>query len=308
MADPSRRSIYAALVGNVAVAAIKLGAYLISGSASMLVEAFHSVIDTANQGLLLFGTHLSERPADQKHPFGYGMDSFFWTFVVGMLIFVAGGVASVYEGIEKLRHSQPLHHGRLVLIVLALSLIFETLSFFASWREYERGRPKLAPRRHRRINLARIIRFSPDPAVFEVLAEGIASQLGLILAGAGVICTAFLGWPSGDGVAALAIGVLLTILAGVVLRESKSLLTGEAVSPDILNGVRDILASDPRVAQVGELLTMYLGPDEILLAATIHFNQDLSRGQIREATDEILRRLQESEPRVLRLFLRAAGN
>ena len=118
MADPSRRSIYAALAGNVAVAAIKLAAYAISGSASLLVETIHSVIDTANQGLLLLGARLSERPADRQHPFGYGMDSFFWTFIVGMLIFVAGGVASIYEGVEKLRHPQPLDHVPLTMLVL----------------------------------------------------------------------------------------------------------------------------------------------------------------------------------------------
>jgi cation diffusion facilitator family transporter len=308
MADPSQRSIYAALAGNIAVAAVKLGAYFFSGSAAMLVEAFHSFIDTVNQGFLLLGMRLSARPADEKHPFGYGMEVFFWTFVVGMLIFAAGGVVSVYEGIEKLRHPEPLDHVPLTLIVLVVSFLFETLSFLASWRESERGRPKLSRRRNRRVTLAQFIHFSPDPAVFEVLAEGIAALLGLILAAAGVIGTTIFGWAWSDGAAAVAIGALLIALAGVVLVESKSLLTGEAVSPTILEGVREILAADRRVAQVGELLSMYLGPDEILLAATLHFKQDLSGREIRQASDEILNHLQEVEPRVLRIFLHAAGD
>jgi cation diffusion facilitator family transporter len=308
MADPSQRSIYAALAGNIAVAAVKLGAYFFSGSAAMLVEAFHSFIDTVNQGFLLLGMRLSARPADEKHPFGYGMEVFFWNFVVGMLIFAAGGVVSVYEGIEKLRHPEPLDHVPLTLIVLVVSFLFETLSFLASWRESERGRPKLSRRRNRRVTLAQFIHFSPDPAVFEVLAEGIAALLGLILAAAGVIGTTIFGWAWSDGAAAVAIGALLIALAGVVLVESKSLLTGEAVSPVILEGVREILAADRRVAQVGELLSMYLGPDEILLAVTLHFKQDLSGQEMRQASDEILNHLKEVEPRVLRIFLHAAGD
>lgn len=306
--DTSKRSIYAALIGNVAVAAIKLGAFFISGSASMLVEAFHSIIDTVNQGLLLLGLRLSGRPPDRQHPFGYGMDSFFWTFVVGMLIFSAGGVASIYEGIEKLRHPEHLNHLTLTLFVLGLSFVFETISFIASWRESERGRPHLSRRRNRRVTLAQFIHFSPDPGVFEVLAEGIASLIGLILAVFGVIGSAVLGWPWADGAAAIAIGVLLVALAGIVLAESKSLLTGEAVSEVILDGVRDILAADPRVSKVGELLSMYLGPEEILLAAKIDFNEGISGQKIGEASDAILARLREVEPRITRLFLRADGN
>lgn len=308
MADPSRRSIYAALAGNVAVAALKLGAYVVSGSASMLVEAFHSVVDTVNSGLLLLGMRLSTRPADAQHPFGYGMDSFFWTFVVGMLIFVAGGVASVYEGIEKLRHPQPLDHVPLTLAVLVLSFGFEALSFLASWRESERGRPILSRRKYRRVTLAQFIHLSPNPGVYEVLAEGIASLLGLILAAAGVIGTAIFGWRWGDGAAAVAIGILLIALAGVVLAESKSLLTGEAVSPVILEGVREALAADPRIVRIKALLSMYLGPDEILLAATLEFEHGTTAHQVREISDRAMARLRQVEPRVTRLFLRADGD
>jgi cation diffusion facilitator family transporter len=307
VADPSRRSILAALAGNVAVAAIKLVAFVISGSTSMLVEAFHSIIDTANSGLLLLGMHLSKRPPDEKHPFGYGMDSFFWTFVVGMLIFAAGGVASVYEGVQNLRHPEPIGHLSLNLVVLALSFLFETLSFLASWRESERGRPQLSRRRYRRVTLAQFIHFSPDPGVFEVLAEGIASLLGLVLASLGVVGAAVFGWAWADGVAALAIGVLLIVLAGIVLHESKSLLTGEAVSQVILDGLREVLTSDGRVTKVDEILSMYLGPDEILLAATLEFQEGVSAREVSDISDDVVLKLREIEPRVTRLFLRADG-
>jgi cation diffusion facilitator family transporter len=308
MADPSRRSIYAALAGNIAVAAIKLGAYFFGGSASMLVEAFHSIIDTLNSGLLLLGMRLSARPPDRWHPFGYGMESFFWTLIVGMLIFVAGGVASLYEGIGKLRHPQPLTHLPLNLIVLALAFVFETLSFLASWRESERGRPKLSRRRNRRVTLVQFIHSSPNPGVYEVLAEGIAELLGLILAAAGVIGTAIFGWAWSDGVAAIAIGILLIALAGIVLAESKSLLTGEAVSPVILDAVREILRADPCIARIKELLSMYFGPNEILLAATVEFKEGTTTRQVEEIGDRIIARLRQDEPRITRLFLRTDGH
>lgn len=307
MASPSKRSIYAALIGNVAVAAVKLVAFIISGSAAMLVEAIHSVIDTVNQGLLLLGMRLSARPADDQHPFGYGMDTFFWTFVVGMLIFVAGGVASIYEGVEKLRHPEAIDHLPLTLGVLAVSFIFEAVSFIASWRESEKGRPELSRRRYRKVSLFQFIHFSPDPGVFEVLAEGIASLLGLILAAGGVIGSAVFGWVWADGAAAMSIGALLVALAGIVLVESKSLLTGEAVSPPILDGLREIICADPGVAKLDKILSMYLGPDEILLAATLDFPEGTTARQVRETSDRILTKLQKVEPRVARLFLRADG-
>jgi cation diffusion facilitator family transporter len=251
---------------------------------------------------------LSSRPADEQHPFGYGMDSFFWTFLVGMLIFSAGGLASIYEGVEKLRHPQALTHLTLTLAVLALSFLFETLSFLVSWRESERGRPQLSRRRYRRATLAQFIHFSPDPGVYEVLAEGIASLLGLVLATAGVLGTAIFGWAWADGAAAIAIGVLLVGLGGIVLAESKSLLTGEGVSPTILDGVREILKADPRVLGIKELLSMYLGPDEIFLAATLNFQAGIKAREVREISDAILARLKQIEPRVSRLFLRADGD
>lgn len=307
MASPFKRSIYASLAGDIAVAAVKLGAFFISGSTSMLVEAFHSVVDSVNSSLLLLGMRLSARKPDDLHPFGYGMDSFFWTFVVGMLIFTVGGVASVYEGIEKLRHPQPLDHVPLILAVLVLSFIFEAFAFVISWRESEHGRPELSRRRDRRVSLVQFIHFSPQPGVFEVLAEGIASLLGLILAAIGVIGTAIFGWTWADGAAAVAIGILLVVLAGVILAESKSLLTGEAVPPVILDGVRDILAADPRVAKIDELLSMYLGPDEILLAATLDFKDGTKAHEVREVSDCVLARLRKVEPRITKLFLRADG-
>src|SRR6266702_598870 len=202
MATPSKTSIYAALAGNVGVGAIKLLAFALSGSSSMLVEAIHSGIDTLNQGLLLFGIRRGARPPDARHPFGYGMEAYFWTFVVALLIFAAGGGVSIYEGVQKFNHPLPVEHVPLTIGVLAVCMLFEIASLVVSIRAAERGRSALSRRRVRRPSLAQWIHFSPDPSVFEVLAEDAAAILGLILAFLGVIGSAWLGWLQADGAAA----------------------------------------------------------------------------------------------------------
>jgi cation diffusion facilitator family transporter len=304
MATPSKTSIYAALAGNVAVGGIKLLAYAFSGSSSMLVEAIHSAIDTLNQGLLLFGLNRGARPPDERHPFGYGLEAYFWTFVVALLIFLAGGVAAIYEGVEKLLHPAPVEHVALTIAVLALCMVFEIVSLVVSLRAAERGRSGSSRRRVPRPSLAQWIHFSPDPGVFEVLAEDAASILGLVFAFLGVIGTAWFGWPLADGVAAVAIGILLVLLAGIVVVETHSLLTGEAALPSTVDAARQILGSDPRVDSVCEVLSMQLGPDEILMAATLDFQDDLTGPQLEEASDQLTEKLLAADPRITRLFLR----
>jgi cation diffusion facilitator family transporter len=304
MATPSKTSIYAALAGNVAVGGVKLMAYAFSGSSSMLVEAIHSAIDTLNQGLLLFGLKRGARPPDDRHPFGYGLEAYFWTFVVALLIFLAGGLASIYEGVQKLLHPAPIEHVPLTIAVLAVCMVFEIVSLVVSLRQAERGRPGSSRKRVPRPSLAQWIHFSPDPGVFEVLAEDAASILGLVFAFLGVVGTAWFGWPLADGVAAVAIGLLLVLLAGIVVVETHSLLTGEAALPSTVNAAREILDSDPRVDSVCEVLSMQLGPDEILMAATLDFQDNLTGPQLEEASDQLTEKLLAADPRITRLFLR----
>jgi cation diffusion facilitator family transporter len=304
MPSPSKKSIYAALAGNVAVGAVKLAAFFASGSSAMLVEAIHSLIDTLNQVLLLFGLYRGARPADARHPFGYGLEAYFWTFVVALLILSAGGLASINTGIQRLLHPGPVENVALTLAVIALCMVLEILSFAVSLREAERGRPAVARRRVPKVSLLQSIHFSSDPAVFEVLAEDAASILGLVIAAFGVAGTAWLGWPEADGIAAIAIGVLLIALAGVVIVETQSLLTAEAALPSIVDEARSILGKDERVSTVCEVLSMHLGPQEILMAATVDFRNDLTGPQLEEAVDELTARLQSADPRITRLFIR----
>jgi cation diffusion facilitator family transporter len=304
MASPSRVSILAALAGNVAVGMVKLLAFLLGGSSAMLVEAIHSAVDTLNQGLLLFGMRRSALPADETHPFGYGLEAYFWTFVVGLLIFAAGGVASIYQGIQTVRHPGPVEHLPLSLAVLALCMVFEIASLVVSFRAMQNNRPLLFRRLNARISIARAIHLSPDPGIFEVLAEDVASIIGLIIAFFGVVGAAWFGWSHADGVAAIAIGVLLVLLAGVVVAETHSLLTGEGASKTIIDGLREIMEADTRVESVCEILTMFLGPNVLLLAATLAFRDGLSGTDITAASDEICAKLRAADKRVTQLFLR----
>jgi cation diffusion facilitator family transporter len=304
MSVPSRTSIYAALVGNVAVGVVKLLAYFLSGSSSMLVESIHSAIDTLNQGLLLLGQRLGARPPDDRHPFGYGLEAYFWTFVVALLIFTVGGVASIYEGAQKLLHPTPLEHVPLTLGVLAICMVFEIASLAVSLRAAEDGRSGPSRKRVPKPSLAQFIHFSPDPGVFEVLAEDAASILGLLIAFFGVAGSVWFGWPWADGAAAVAIGLLLVVLAGVVVAETRSLLTGEAALPSTVEAARLIFEEDPSVDTVCEVLSMQLGPDEILMAATLDFNDNMSTPQLEEAADDLTKKLKAADPRITRVFLR----
>lgn len=225
--------------------------------------------------------------------------------MVGLLIFVAGGVASVWEGIAKLRHPDPITHVPLSLLVLALCLVFEIASLAVSLRQSDRNRSSLFRKRQRgRLTIAQAIHFSPDPGIFEVLAEGIAAIIGLLLAFAGIAGSVWLGWKYADGAAAIAIGLLLMALAAIVVAETHSLLTGEAAAEPVLAGLREIMEADPRVASVCEILTMFLGPEVLLVAATLNFHRGLSGSDLEVASDEICAKLRSADHRITQLFLR----
>jgi cation diffusion facilitator family transporter len=270
----------------------------------MLVESIHSAIDTLNQCLLLFGLKHGAKTPDSRHPFGYGLEAYFWTFIVALLIFAAGGVTSIFEGVHKLRHPTPVEHLPLTLAVLGICMIVEIVSIVVSLRQAEVGRTPLSRQRFPKPSLAQLIHFSPDPGVFEVLAEDAASILGLVLAFLGVVGSAWFGWAWADGAAAVAIGLLLVLLAGIVVVETHSLMTGEAALPSVVDAARNILDSDPRVDVVCEILSMQLGPNEILMAATLDFKDELTSHELEDTSDQLTERVLSEDPRITRLFLR----
>ncbi|WP_431268745.1 cation diffusion facilitator family transporter [Dankookia sp. P2] len=241
----------------------------------MLSEAIHSAVDTGNQGLLLLGLRRAARPPTARHPFGHGMELYFWAFVVALLIFALGGAFSVYEGWRKIADPHPVEGAWINFAVLGAAVVFEGLSFRVAYREFRRthlGEPFWAA-----------IRRSKDPGVFAVLLEDSAALAGLLVALVGLGLAEWLDLPVLDGVASIGIGLLLVATAAFLANETRSLLTGEAASPRLVESIREMLLADARVAAVEELLSMHLGPAEVLVAVTIDFRDDLPGGAVEQA-------------------------
>ncbi|MGE0225853.1 MAG: cation diffusion facilitator family transporter [Acetobacteraceae bacterium] len=292
----SKLVIYAALGGNLAIAATKFAAALWTGSSAMLSEAIHSTVDTGNQGLLLYGVRRAAMPPDERHPFGHGMELYFWAFVVSLLVFSLGGAFSLYEGWHRIANPEPVGTVWVNFAVLGASALFEGISFRFAWKEFRRSRGDE--------NLLSGIHRSKDPSVFSVLLEDGAALIGLSFAAIGLGLAVWLDMPALDGAASIAIGALLVLTATFMAYETRSLLTGESASPRVLRHVRSLLENDPRVASVKELLSMHLGPSEILLAITIDFRDNLSGDEVEQAALDLTHRVECDHPEVTRLFLR----
>ncbi|WP_296599889.1 cation diffusion facilitator family transporter [Phenylobacterium sp.] len=297
MAGDSKLAIYAAAGGNLAIAVSKFAAFLFTGSSAMLTEAVHSLVDTGNQGLLLLGLKRASRPPDPGHPFGHGMELYFWSFVVALLVFALGGAFSIYEGILRATHPGPMVSPWINFLVLGLAIGFEGGSFLVAFREHRR-------RHGGRGRFLKSIKASKDPSLFAVLLEDAGALIGLLMALAGVAASSLLGLHWADGVASIGIGLLLTTIAVFMANETRSLLTGEAAAPEIVRDVRAILEADPRVVQVIEVLSLHLGPEEILVGVTIDFDDDLPGGGVEVAASELSDRIQQTQPAITRLFLR----
>ena len=304
MADGSTISVIGALAGNLAVAAVKFVAYLVSGSSAMLTEAIHSTVDTVNQVLLLFGLHQSRKPPDPNHPFGHGLELYFWTFVVSLMIFAIGGALGIYEGLHKFAHPTRVTHAWLNLGVIAVSAVIETASLVVSLRAARQSQSPLLRRIVPTLNFMQLMHESKDPGIYEVLAENAAAVLGLVFATLGVIGSAWFNWPHADAIASLAIGALLVAVAGYLASETRSLMTGETASEPVLAEIHRILGSDHRVSEVCEIQSMHLGPQDILVAATLDFRDDLTAVQLEQAADELTGQLRKAEPRITRVFIR----
>lgn len=266
--EESTKVVYAALAGNVLVALAKFGAALLSGSSAMLTEAIHSSADSANQLILLLGNKRSRVQSDESHPFGYGMEIYFWTFVVAVMVLIAGGVASIYEGIARLRDLQPIERPLLSLGVLAASALFEGSSLAVGYRAFKRivrgrkvdGQP---------VSMWRFIEISKDPNLYETLLEDSAALIGIGIAIVGVVASAYFKLLVADGIASIAIGVLLVIDSAIIARATRSLIAGESAARPVVDGIHDLLSTHAPHLQVSSVATLQLGPKTILVAFTI---------------------------------------
>ncbi|MGZ4608932.1 MAG: cation diffusion facilitator family transporter [Actinomycetes bacterium] len=297
MASESKRTVLVALAANLLIALAKLVGGLVSGSSSMLAEAAHSVADTINQLFLLASLKVAARPADPEHPFGYGKARFFWSLLAAVGIFVAGAVFSIYEGVHTLLNPSSEQGGLLPYVVLGVAFLAEGSSFLRALQQVRREAQEAAR------PLLRYLRESKDPTVKTVLAEDSAAVLGLLLAAVGIGLHRLTGQSWWDGAAAIAIGLLLAVVALLLGRENGALLIGEGADPELVVDWYDALRDADEVEEVVEMLTMYLGPDSVLLAARLDFRDDLRASQVEDFASRMEGQLGRRWPQVQQVFL-----
>lgn len=290
--------VLAALIGNGLIATTKFIAANITGSSAMLSEAIHSVVDTGNQGLLLWGMKRAAKPADEQHPFGYGMELYFWAFVVAILVFAIGAGVSLYEGFHKLRAPTPIHQPLVNYIVLSVAMVFEGAAWSVAFREFRRSKGDS-------LGYLKAVQLSKDPTVFTVLFEDSAAMLGLMAALAGVALTQILGDPTYDALASLLIGVILSGTAMVLAYESKGLLIGEAASREVRDGIRRIITQERNIININEVLTMHLGPQDVLLTISLDFSDSLSSSEVEDLISRLETKIKGKYPEIARIFIEA---
>lgn len=293
----SRKVILAALVGNGLIAITKFVATGITGSSAMLSEAVHSVVDSGNQMLLLYGLKRADKPADAKHPFGYSMELYFWTFVVAILLFALGAGISLYEGISKLYNPVAIHKPFVNYIVLTFAMLFEGAAWWVAFGEFRKTKGALS--------YFKAIQRSKDPAIFTVLFEDSAAILGLIAAFIGVGLTQITGNPTFDAIASIIIGIILTCTAAVLANESKGLLIGEAARPAIIGSIRKIVNGHAGIISINELLTMHFGPHDILLNLSLDFVDGISASEVESLISIMEAEIKSAYPEVKRVFIEA---
>jgi len=291
----SKTAIVAALAANLGIALIKFAAAWFTGSSAMLSEAIHSLVDTANEWLLLLGLRKSQVPATAHRPFGHGRELYFWAFMVAVFIFIIGGGLSLYDGIEHVRHPAPLGSPTWNYVVLAVAFCFDGASFLVARRTFNaqrRGRPFWTT-----------FRASKDPSVFVVLFEDASDLLGLLIAFFGVFLSHLLHKPILDGVASILIGLLLLVVAGLLLRETKSLLLGEPAEDALLQQITKLAAAEPAIVRVGPPLSSYLSPHEILVVLPAEFAPELPAAQLTHTIERLRAAIQEAHPDVQHVFI-----
>lgn len=289
-------AVYAAIAANFVIAIIKFVAAFATGSSAMVSEGIHSLVDTGNQSLLILGVNRSRLPADEGHPFGHGKELYFWGLIVAVVLFGIGGGMSVYEGITHIQHPAELGDPTWNYVVLGIAFVVEGVAWTIALRE-------LLKEIKGDTGIWEAFRTSKDPTIFTVLAEDTAAAAGLVVAAVGVFLAHRFNNPTIDGIASIIIGIILAAVAVFLAYESRGLIVGESAETDIVRGVQQILHDDPAVERVGRLMTMHLGPREILLNADIQFRTDGSGEQLATVVDRVESNIRGQYPRVKHIFL-----
>lgn len=297
MSSSSKKVIYAALIGNSLISVTKFIAAFYSGSSAMLSEGIHSLVDTGNQILLLYGLKRAKQPADEQFPFGHGKEIYFWSFVVAILIFAVGAGVSIYEGIHHILAPTPMGDPTLSFYVLGLAMLFEGAAWYFAFREFTRSKGKWG--------FVEAVKRGKDPSMFVVLFEDSAAMLGLMVAFVGIGISHYSGNPLYDGIASVVIGLILGGTAIWLAYETKSLLIGESANPELVAQIHDITSQHKAVDSINELLTMHMGPDFILVTMNVDFRDDLTSGELERSIANIDLQIKQTCPEVKRVFIEA---
>lgn len=293
--DP-KKVVVAALLGNAGIAIAKFVAAFLSGSATMLAEAVHSVADTANQAFLLVGMKLSDKSAPDKYPLGRSKEAYFWAFIVSLFLFFMGGVFAVYEGVHKLTSPVERPGSQIApLVVLGISLVMEGMSFSVAFREFNKTRGDKS--------FVRALFDSRDPTIPVVLLEDTGAVFGLLFAFVAVVITTITGDPRFDGIGSIAIGTLLCVIGVALARDTRSLLIGEGITDEMRARVLQVAGAAPAVLEVRQLLSLHLGPDSVLLAMKVRFTPDLGLRELEQAINELELRIRAQLPQMKKIFV-----
>lgn len=297
MAGSSKVAIYGAIIANSAIAICKFVAAFFTGSSAMLSEGIHSLVDTGNGVLLLVGIRLSKSPPDEKHPFGYGNEVFFWSFVVAILIFALGGGIALYEGIRHILHPRTLANVQWNYVVLILAMVFEGSALRVALKQFNASRSNKP--------FLRALKDSKDSSTVAIVVEDTAALAGLTIALLSVFLGHVTGWVYFDGIGSILIGLLLVAVSWFFAAECKALLVGEGLLPEKVDQIQQILEDEPHIDAYRRPLSLYFGPNEVLVNLDVHFVNDLTSDQIEETVDRIESRIKQELPNVNRIYIEA---
>jgi cation diffusion facilitator family transporter len=295
----TKRVVYAALVANALIAIAKFVAAFVSGSAAMLAEAAHSVADTTNQVFLLVGLRLSKSAPDEEHPYGHGKDQFFWAFLVAVLIFFVGALFSIYHGVTALLHADEGGHESFLIsyVVLGVAFVFETIALTIAFREFRHAAREVGHSFFEHFRLTR------NTTMKVPLYEDAAALMGVVIAASGLFLVQLTGNALFDGIASIGVGVVLLVVAWELGRDSRALLLGEAVLPEDRELIREVMLSFPEITNVFRLLTMHLGPSDVLVNAEIHLADGLDTDEVEDLLERVTRKVRDEVPEVKQTFI-----
>jgi len=297
MASGSKKVILAALIGNGLIAVTKFVAASITGSSAMLSEGVHSLVDTGNQGLLLYGLKAAKKPADKNFPFGHGKEIYFWSFVVAILIFAVGAGISIYEGVHHILHPKEISSPMINYIVLGLAMLFEGVALYIAATEFGKAKGKM--------RTLDAVRHGKDPTLFVVLFEDSAAMIGLMVAFVGIWLAQTTGNGVWDGVASVAIGCILAITAAWLAFETKGLLIGESADEDTRMGIRDLIHDREGINRINEVLTLHMGPEYVLATLSIEFSDAQNISDVEALVRSLDRDIKAKYPQIKRLYIEA---